>query len=189
MKHYELIRSFCGWANTPFQKSLLTELGKQKEIKPIRILSKKYNEVSVGNPNGDVGENGEDRDCYRMDIVEFLSIREHNNGNPTFYRGLNYSIGFECKVSLSDLMQDKKFVNYLGWTDFFFFVVTEDLVSMAVNKVASIPTVGVINGANGAIVKMPAMQTVPGYKRFELLQQVTFCQSQFRAYSSCPRKD
>lgn len=106
---------------------------------------------------------------YRIDAVMFIQPG---------WRSLNqkqcYTVGIELKGNKLDLTQDKKFDKYLGWTDFLFFGVTNDLINDALEMAAAYDNIGVIDVEFGIIVKLPKRCQVPTDNRLWLYEQVIY---------------
>lgn len=72
-----------------------------------------------------------------------------------------FTVGFETKVSLSDLKQDEKFLDYIGHVNYFFFSVPADLVQDTEEKIKSDApeeagkSIGIFDLTNQEIIKMP----------------------------------
>jgi hypothetical protein len=85
-----------------------------------------------------------------------------------------FKIGIEVKVTKSDLLGDEKIEDYLGWTDYFFVAVPDNLVRSAINKFKNEPRVGVASLDSGNIAKMPAWQEVPSGRRLAIMEQAFY---------------
>lgn len=83
-------------------------------------------------------------------------------------------VGVEIKVSEADLLQDKKYTDYLGYTDFMFFAVPAKLLDSALDKASQHDNIGVISTTSLTIHKMPTRQTVPQENFEELFRQILF---------------
>lgn len=84
------------------------------------------------------------------------------------------TVGFEVKVAKSDLTGDSKFLDYLGFTDFFFFAVPSSLVSLALAKAQISKHIGVINAEKGTIELMPERQQVSEGNMLKVCRQIVF---------------
>lgn len=84
-----------------------------------------------------------------------------------------FSIGLEIKSSKSDLWNDNKLFDYIGYTNYFFLVVPDNLVEDALQK-AITTKIGVINATNGKIVRMPVLQQVSVENSESILRQIAF---------------
>jgi hypothetical protein len=110
----------------------------------------------------------------RFDAVGLVKPFYEAYGNDLF------TVGFEIKVSKSDLVGDKKYMDYLGFTNYFFFVVPEELMADALKKIDG----DVNNGANiGLLVvskqgleikKMPKKQTPNAENEANLFREILF---------------
>lgn len=85
-----------------------------------------------------------------------------------------FKVGIEVKADKSDLLKDEKLHDYLGWTDYFFLAVPDNLVRCAMDKVKTEPRVGVISLDSGTIVKMPAWQEVPTGRKLAIMEQAFY---------------
>lgn len=82
--------------------------------------------------------------------------------------------GFEIKVAKSDLTGDSKFLDYLGFTDFFFFAVPSSLVSLALAKAQISKHIGVIDAEKATIELMPERQQVTEGNMLKVCRQIVF---------------
>lgn len=105
----------------------------------------------------------------RFDAIALVKPFYSAYGNDLF------TVGFEIKVNKNDLINDEKFKDYMGFTDFFFFVVPQFLVNEVINKSAENKCIGVIDIETKTIVKMPERQQNNNIYRVEsLLRQIAF---------------
>lgn len=86
----------------------------------------------------------------------------------------DFKVGFEIKTCSKDLIDDDKIPYYLGWTDFFFLGVKDDLIEVALKKAEGDPRLGVVSLTSGEIHKMPAWQDVPMGRKYELMEQAFY---------------
>jgi hypothetical protein len=84
------------------------------------------------------------------------------------------TVGFEVKVAKSDLTGDLKFLDYLGFTDFFFFAVPSHLVGLAKKKAEISKHIGVIDAERGTIELMPERQQVSEGNMLKVCRQIVF---------------
>ncbi|NME72809.1 hypothetical protein [Flammeovirga aprica] len=85
--------------------------------------------------------------------------------------------GIEIKVSKHDLLNDDKFEEYIGWTDFFFFAVPHKLVESAMEKAESSEhsdLIGVLDVEKGEMVKVPVRQEVGVREKMEVYREIVF---------------
>lgn len=104
----------------------------------------------------------------RIDVVALVKPHYKAWGNELF------SVGFEIKVSESDLKCDKKYTDYLGYSDYFLFAVPTGLVSAAKHKINGDPRIGLFDTESSEILVMPERQEVTDKNAFELYRQIAF---------------
>ena len=85
-----------------------------------------------------------------------------------------FKVGVEVKATRSDLLGDEKIGDYLGWTDYFFVAVPDNLVRSAINRFKDEPRVGVVSLDSGNIAKMPAWQEVPNGRKLAIMEQAFY---------------
>lgn len=102
------------------------------------------------------------------------------------YRALNqqhcFTVALEIKEFKDDLMRDEKLWKYLGWTDFFFIAVPEDLIDFAFKKIDSINEehpeyknkIGVLGLQTGTMYNSPARSEVTVEKQNLVLQNAVY---------------
>jgi len=92
-----------------------------------------------------------------------------------------FTVGIEMKEKLSDLENDSKCMFYLGWTDFYFFLVTNDLKDAAMDKLRTFNDcrIGLMtNDKNGFRVwVIPQRQQVLPQNQYALALQALFSES------------
>lgn len=106
---------------------------------------------------------------YRFDAVLFVQP-----GRDSLNQKQCFSVGIEIKGFESDLKQDEKISKYLGWTDFFFIGVPEELIQAAIEKSAMDDRIGVMEITTGKIWKMPVHQKISIENQLAIMQQVFF---------------
>ena len=115
---------------------------------------------------------------YRFDAVFFIQP-----GMASLNQGECFTVGVELKGQKYDLAGDDKMGKYLGWTDFFFIGVPEELVEEAIRKAEEVSSaacgrpdmVGVFAVDNGLIYKMPARrQVVSPENRIAVMEQIIY---------------
>ncbi|ANQ52928.1 hypothetical protein MY04_05975 (plasmid) [Flammeovirga sp. MY04] len=85
--------------------------------------------------------------------------------------------GIEIKVSKSDLMGDDKYLDYLGWTNFFFFAVPSHLVEVAQQKIAESgykELLGIIDAETSEVVQWPERQEPTAENSMKLYRELLF---------------
>lgn len=85
----------------------------------------------------------------RFDAV--MTIKQHYAA----YGDELMTAGIEIRVSKSDLVNDSKFLEYLGWTEFFFFAVPSKLVEVALEKSEGCEQSNLIGVIDVEIMKFP----------------------------------
>ncbi len=117
---------------------------------------------------------------YRFDAVFFIQP-----GRASLNQGECFTVGVELKSQKYDLTGDDKMGKYLGWTDFFFIGVPEELVEEALKKAEEVSKsacgncdmVGVFDVKTGTIHKMPSRrQEVPPENRIAIMEQIIYNQ-------------
>lgn len=115
---------------------------------------------------------------YRFDAVFFIQP-----GRASLNQGECFTVGVELKSQKYDLAGDDKMGKYLGWTDFFFIGVPEELVEEAIKKAEEVSKsacgncdmVGVFDVKTGTIYKMPSRrQEVPPENRIAVMEQIIY---------------
>ena len=110
---------------------------------------------------------------FRLDAIVY--VRPGRWGlNTTPSRPFAFIVGLEFKETAADLDRDTKCLYYLGWTDFFFLVVPEDLQDRAKKKVHDLgdARIGVITvGIHWKVVIIPLRQQVLPQNKFALTLQ------------------
>lgn len=102
------------------------------------------------------------------------------------YRALNqqhcFTVALEIKEFKDDLMHDEKLWKYVGWTDFFFIAVPEDLTDFAFKKIDSINEehpecknkIGVLGLQTGTMYNSPARSEVTIERQNLVLQNAVY---------------
>lgn len=141
---------------------------------------KMYKEVTIRLKGDQKGTQQRDRfgkfkpQRRRFDGVGLVKPFYDAYGNDLF------TVGFEIKVSKSDLVGDKKYMDYLGFTNYFFFVVPEQLLADALKKIEgdadNSPMIGLmVVSKNGLeIKKMPKKQTPNAENEANLFRELLF---------------
>lgn len=110
----------------------------------------------------------------RFDAVGLVKPFYDAYGNDLF------TVGFEIKVSKSDLVGDRKYMGYLGFTNYFFFVVTEEILADALKKIegdadnSSVIGLMVVSKNGLEIKKMPTKQTPNAENEANLFRELLF---------------
>ncbi|MBR6881335.1 MAG: helix-turn-helix transcriptional regulator [Bacteroidales bacterium] len=93
-------------------------------------------------------------------------------------RLMAFTVGVEIKEQLSDLRGDKKDMYYLGWTDFYFFLVPAGLEEAAREKLAALDDARfgllVYGEDKCSVVIAPLRQQVPPANQYALALQAVF---------------
>ncbi len=106
---------------------------------------------------------------FRLDAIFFIQP-----GNKALNQHQCYTVGIELKNIKPDLMHDEKMEEYLGYTNFFFIGVPENLVDDALVRAGNNYHIGVMNLENGEIVKLPKRNEVNETHRIEILEQILY---------------
>ncbi len=85
-----------------------------------------------------------------------------------------FKVGIEVKSNLKDLLADNKMQYYLGWTDFFFIGVPDNLIDSAIEKASGDIRIGVVSLNSGKVIKMPAWQDVTMGRKWEIMEQAFY---------------
>lgn len=129
-----------------------------------------FEELTVRYETGELNRFGGSKpEHYRFDAVLFVQP-----GRDSLNQKQCFSVGIEIKGFQSDLKQDEKICKYLGWTDFFFIGVPEELIQAAMEKSAMDDRIGVMEITTGKIWKMPVHQKISIENQFAIMQQVFF---------------
>lgn len=129
-----------------------------------------FEELTIRYETGELNRFGGSKpEHYRFDAVLFVQP-----GRDSLNQKQCFSVGIEIKGFESDLKQDEKICKYLGWTDFFFIGVPEELIQAAIEKSAMDDRVGVMEITTGKIWKMPVHQKISIENQFAIMQQVFF---------------
>ena len=129
-----------------------------------------FTEVTIRKSTGEHTRLGLDKSKhYRFDAIFFVQP-----GNRALNQKQCYTVGVELKNSKSDLMNDKKMENYLGYTDFFFIGVPSDLVDDALKRSGDSLHIGVFDLENGLIVKLPKKNEVEMSHKLEIYEQILY---------------
>ena len=140
-----------------------------------KISSEKYNyktffEVTVREDTGEKTRKHLDKkDHFRLDAVIFVEP-----GNASLNQGSCYTVGLELKNSKGDLLNDRKMEHYIGYTDFFFIGVPQNLTDEALERAGDNLHIGVVDIENGVIIKMPKHIDAPIVNRYALIEQIMF---------------
>ena len=100
----------------------------------------------------------------RVDLAAFVQISDRK------FAGVYPLIGFEVKISESDLKNDEKFFRYLPYFDYFFFAIPENLKQAAIEYFDFMDNVGIISvsGKSVKIAKYPVKNNL--VKQHEILE-------------------
>ena len=129
-----------------------------------------FEELTVRYETGEKTRKGLDKtDHYRFDAVFFIQP-----GWAALNQKQCYSVGVEIKGSKSDLRQDSKLEKYLGWTDFMFLAVPDELIEEAVKKTESNELIGVLDIEQGLIVKLPKKCQVKPENKLWMYEQIIY---------------
>lgn len=129
-----------------------------------------YNEVTIRIPTDDKTRFGKDKpQRRRFDSIAVIKPHYKAWGEEIL------TVGIEIKVSKSDLMNDKKLKEYLGYTNFFFVAVPAELVEDAKQKIGedkdSIGIIG-IQGNRADIIMLSNIKSVKTEHSQQLFQEL-----------------
>lgn len=127
-----------------------------------------YREVTVRVPTAETDRFGNLKpQRRRFDLMALVKPHYKAWGSELF------ALGIEIKVTKSDLVNDKKFVDYLAYCDYFAFCVPTNLVLEAKKKISAHPKIGILNGDTGAWEKLPDLNAITDKCGFELYRQIS----------------
>lgn len=138
-----------------------------------------FRELTVRYYNGEKNRFGDEKaDDYRFDAVILVEP-----GYRALARRQIFSVGVELKGDANDLKRDNKIQMYMGWTDFFYIGVPDELSNAAIDKANDImkkypstkDRIGVFGVESGQIYKWPAKRIdVPLENRIAVQQQIIY---------------
>ena len=129
-----------------------------------------FTEVTIRKGTGEQTRLGLDKTKhYRFDAIFFIQP-----GLRALNQHQCYTVGVELKNSKSDLMGDKKIEEYIGYTDFFFIGVPENLIEEALERADGNSKIGVYDIESGLIIKLPKRIDVSPQYRAEIYEQVLY---------------
>ena len=143
------------------------------------IRYKVFEELSVRYDTGELTR----RKLKKMKQYLFDAVFFIQPGRASRNQGECFTVGVELKSQKYDLAGDDKMGKYLGWTDFFFIGVPEELVEEAIKKAEEVSKsacgncdmVGVFDVKTGTIYKMPSRrQEVPPENRIAVMEQIIY---------------
>lgn len=177
--HAELKNLLRGKNIQSFVKNLCLHAYPWTERIPVEYLEYKiFEEFRLREDTGEKTRLGLDKKLQLIpDVVLFIKPG---------YRALNqqhcFTVALEIKEFKDDLMRDEKLWKYLGWTDFFFIAVPEDLTDFAFKKIDSINEehpeyknkIGVLGLQTGTMYNSPARSEVTVEKQNLVLQNAVY---------------
>lgn len=160
-----------------FQPICVTNATKEKlfQVKPFDALktgfwhgqsmdSKGFKEIQVPCIGGE---------C-RFDFVFRTRPKLTRKTRLKYRGGLVEFTGFEVKTAKADLIQDEKFVNYIGFVHYLYFAVPASMVPTAIAKLTTYPKIGIVDITTMQIVKHAIFTDVPLAKKAQLMAQMLF---------------
>lgn len=75
------------------------------------------------------------------------------------YQGDLITFGIEIKVAKGDLKSDEKYIESLHFTDYYIFVISNNLIKTALEKLNN-TNIGILNFSTGEVIKLPVIQKV-----------------------------
>lgn len=177
--HAELKKLITSKNIQSFVKNLCLHAYPWTERIPVEYLEYKiFEEFRLREDTGEKTRLGLDKKLQLIpDVVLFIKPG---------YRALNqqhcFTVALEIKEFKDDLMRDEKLWKYLGWTDFFFIAVPEDLIDFAFKKIDSINEehpeyknkIGVLGLQTGTMYNSPARSEVTVEKQNLVLQNAVY---------------
>lgn len=111
------------------------------------------------------------------DVILFIKP-----GYRALNQGLCFTIALEIKEFKEDLMRDEKLWKYVGWTDFFFIAVPDDLTQYAFEKIVEVNNehpetlskIGVLGLETGELYSHPQRSEVSIEKQNLVLQNAVY---------------
>lgn len=177
--HAELKKLLSSKNIQSFVKDLCLHAYPWTERIPVEYLEYKiFEEFRLREDTGEKTRLGLDKKLQLIpDVVLFIKPG---------YRALNqqhcFTVALEIKEFKDDLMRDEKLWKYLGWTDFFFIAVPEDLTDFAFKKIDSINEehpecknkIGVLGLQTGTMYNSPTRSEVTVEKQNLVLQNAVY---------------
>lgn len=180
MKAHEELKKLLSSKNTQaFVKDLCLHAYPWTEKIPVQYLEYKvFEEFRLREDTSEKTRLGLDKKLQLIpDVVLFIKPG---------YRALNqqhcFTVALEIKEFKDDLMYDDKLWKYVGWTDFFFIAVPDDLTDFAFKKIDSISKehpecegrLGILGLQTGSMYNCPKRQDVPIEKQNLVLQNAVY---------------
>lgn len=180
MKAHEELKKLLSSKNTQaFVKDICLHAYPWTERIPVEYLEYKiFEEFRLRESTGEKTRLGLDKKLQLIpDVVMFIK--------PGF-RALNqqhcFTVALEIKEFKDDLMNDEKLWKYIGWTDFFFIAVPEDLTDFAFKKISLIISehpeckekIGILGIETGSMYNCPKRSEVPIEKQNLVLQNAVY---------------
>lgn len=179
LSHDKMRELLAGDSGKAFMKRMTEYLYRWVQDIPVDALNYRiFRELTIRYYNGDKNKWGDDKaDNYRFDAVMLVEP-----GYRALARHYTYSVGLELKGDAEDLKRDEKISKYIGWTDFFFIGVPDELAEDAKNKVSEIINqdaaldgkIGVMGVETGTIYQYPSKIDVPTGHRLQVYEQIIF---------------
>lgn len=171
MAHEELKKHLYDTPGKAFVKDMTQRVYSWADKIPAEYyIYRVFEELTVRYETGEKTRKGLDKtDHYRFDAVFFVQP-----GWSALNQKQCYTVGVEIKGSRSDLRQDSKLNKYLGWTDFMFLAVPDELIEEAVKKTESNELIGVFNIEQGLIIKLPKKCQVRPENKLWMYEQVIY---------------
>ena len=169
--HENLLPYLSGDSGKAFVKDLTQRVYLWAEKVPVEYyIYRIFTEVTIRKATGERTRLGLDKSKhFRFDAIFFVQP-----GNRALNQKQCYTVGVELKNSKSDLMNDKKMENYLGYTDFFFIGVPSDLGKDALQRSGENPYIGVFDLENGLILKLPKRNSIEMSHQIEIYEQILY---------------
>ena len=180
MKAHEELKKLLSSKNTQaFVKDLCLHAYPWTEKIPVQYLEYKvFEEFRLRESTGEKTRLGLDKKLQLIpDVVLFIKPG---------YRALNqqhcFTVALEIKEFKDDLMNDEKLWKYIGWTDFFFIAVPDDLSDYAFKKINAISKehseckekIGILGLESGIMYNCPKRVEVEIEKQNLVLQNAVY---------------
>lgn len=177
--HAELKNLLKGKKIQAFVKDMCLHAYPWTERIPVEYLEYKiFEEFRLREDTGEKTRLGLDKKLQIIpDVILFIK---------PWYRALNqghcFTVALEIKEFKDDLMRDEKLWKYVGWTDFFFIAVSDDLTQYAFEKIVEVNNehpetlskIGVLGLETGELYSHPQRSEVSIEKQNLVLQNAVY---------------
>ena len=177
--HAELKELFSDKNTQAFVKDLCLHAYPWTEKIPAQYLEYKiFEEFRLRQDTGEQTRLGLDKKLQLIpDVVIFVKP-----GFRALNQGHCFTVALEIKEFKDDLMYDDKLWKYIGWTDFFFIAVPDDLTEFAFKKISSIVNehpegcgkIGILGLETGSMYNCPKRSEVSVERQNLVLQNAVY---------------